>query len=407
MSSPVQSLPATMPLAFSDFTVVTSLGRGRDNTVVALREGRSALASCTFDDFPFPTYVGEIAGLDAAPLRGEFAGFDCRNNRLAAITLREDNFIESVAVARQRHGAARIGVFVGTSTSGLQQTEAAYRRLDPITGRLPPDFDYSRTHNTYSLARFVREALGLAGPAFVVSTACAATAKVFATAARMIAADVCDAAVVGGADTLCATTLYGFHSLGVMSEEPCRPFNSERCGISIGEAAGFVLLERPDHRHGADTILLLGYGESSDAYHMSSPHPEGLGARLALEAALASAGMKPDAIDYINLHGTATSVGDSAEDRAVFDVFGAATPCNSTKGFAGHTLGASGVVEAAFCALAMQNEFVPGSPHTRSVDPRLKSRYVREGYPVHIERVVSNSFGFGGANCSIVLGIAT
>ena len=184
MSSPVQPLPATMPLAFSDFTVVTSLGRGRDNTVVALREGRSALASCTFDDFPFPTYVGEIAGLDAAPLRGEFAGFDCRNNRLAAITLREDNFIESVAVARQRHGAARIGVFVGTSTSGLQQTEAAYRRLDPITGRLPPDFDYSRTHNTYSLARFVREALGLAGPAFVVSTACAATAKVFATAAQ-------------------------------------------------------------------------------------------------------------------------------------------------------------------------------------------------------------------------------
>ena len=223
----------------------------------------------------------------------------------------------------------------------------------------------------------------------------------------MIAADVCDAAVVGGADTLCATTLYGFHSLGVMSEEPCRPFDSERCGISIGEAAGFVLLERPDHRHGADAILLRGYGESSDAYHMSSPHPEGLGARIALEAALASAGMKPDAIDYINLHGTATSVGDFSEDRAVFDVFGAATPCNSTKGFAGHTLGASGVVEAAFCALAMQNGFVPGSPHTRSVDPRLKSRYVREGYPVHIERVVSNSFGFGGANCSIVLGIAT
>ncbi|MGH6968904.1 MAG: beta-ketoacyl synthase N-terminal-like domain-containing protein, partial [Stellaceae bacterium] len=244
------------------------------------------------------------------------------------------------------------------------------------------------------------------GPAFVVSTACAATAKVFGSAARMIAAGLCDAAVVGGADTLCATTLYGFQSLGVMADEPCRPFDAERRGLSLGEAAGFVLLERPVGRVEADTILLCGVGESSDAYHMSSPHPDGLGARLAMERALATAGLEPAEIDYINLHGTATPVGDAAEDRAVFDLFGAESPCSSTKGFAGHTLGASGVVEAVFCALGIRHDFLPGSPHTRTVDPELKSQYVREGRRARLNRVMSNSFGFGGANCSLVLGRA-
>jgi len=402
MSNAARSSSA-MPLALSDFSIVTSLGAGRAQTIDALRAGRSALAPCTFETLPFPTYVGEIAGLDAHSINGEMAGFDCRNNRLAAMTLRQDGFADSVAAARERYGSDRIGVFAGTSTSGLLKTETAYRRRDPTTGRLPPEFDYARTHNTYSLARFVRAALDLAGPAFVVSTACAATAKVFGSAARMIAAGVCDAAVVGGADTLCATTLFGFHALGVMADEPCRPFDASRRGISIGEAAGFVLVERPSDGHHADTILLTGVGESSDAYHMSSPHPEGIGARLAMERALEAAGLGPSAIDYINLHGTATPVGDAAEDRAVFDLFGAGTPGSSTKGFSGHTLGASGAIEAIFCALGIQHDFLPGSPHTRTVDPAFKSQYVREGRRARINRAMSNSFGFGGANCSLVL----
>lgn len=398
--------PVMPPLAVRDFTVVTSLGAGRAATLAALRERRSGLQRCAFDAVPFATYVGEIAGLDAVPLDHGLAGFDCRLNRLAALTLRQDGFAESVAAARDRYGAERIGVFLGTSTSGLLQTELAYRRRDAQTGGLPADFNYARTHNTYSLASFVRTALRLAGPAFVVSTACAATAKVFGSAARMIAAGLCDAAVVGGADTLCATTLYGFHSFGVMSDEPCRPFDAERRGISIGEAAGFVLLERPTDRIGEDTVFLLGVGESTDAYHMSSPHPEGTGARLAMERALAAAGVDPGEIDYVNLHGTATPVGDAAEDRAVADVIGTATPCNSTKGFAGHMLGASGVVEATFCALGIQHGFMPGSPHTRTVDPAFRSGYLRDGGPARVDRVLSNSFGFGGANCSVVLGRA-
>jgi 3-oxoacyl-[acyl-carrier-protein] synthase-1 len=394
------------PLAFSASALVTALGDGDAATIAALRAGRSALAKCRFDAVPFETQIGEIAGLEAGALLGDLAGFDCRNNWLAARALAQDGFADHVAAARARYGAARIGVFVGTSTSGLLQTEMAYRNRDSADGALPAGFDYARTHNTYSLARFVRAACHLAGPAFVVSNACAATAKGFASASRSIAAGICDAAIVGGADTLCATTLYGFHALGVLAEEPCRPFDVARNGISIGEAAGFVLLERADARTDADTVMLLGVGESSDAHHMSSPHPEGIGARLAMERALAAAGLQPEAIDYINLHGTATPLGDAAEDHAVFDLFGSGTACSSTKGFTGHTLGASGVVEAIFCALAIRHGFLPGSPHTKTLDPALRSRFVTAGHSARIDRAISNSFGFGGANCSLVLGRA-
>ena len=393
------------PLALRDFTLATCLGAGRGPTVDVLRAGASGLSPCRFAGVFFPTHVGEVFGLDQ-PLRGDFAGFDCRNNRLAALALGQDGFTASLAAARERYGAARIGVFLGTSTSGLRRAEEAYECRD-ADGRLPADFDYARTLNTYSLARFVRAALDITGPAFVVSTACAATAKVFASAARMIAAGVCDAALVGGADTLCETTLYGFRSLGVVADEPCRPFDADRRGISIGEAAGFVLLEKPRARGDDDAVLLLGIGESSDAYHMSSPHPEGIGARQAMERALTSAGVSAAAIDYINLHGTATPVGDAAEDHAVFDLFGPHTPCSSTKGFTGHTLGASGAVEAIFAALAIQHGFMPGSPHTRTVDPAFKSCYLCVGAPARVDRVISNSFGFGGANCSLVLGRGT
>ena len=398
------SVTPAMPLAMTATTIVSSLGRGTAATLAALRDGRSGLAPCTFDDVPFPTYVGAIAGLDDEPIVGNLAGFDCRNNRAAAVALRQDGFADAVAAARARYGTTRIGVFVGTSTSGLHQAESAYRRCDPVTGRLPPDFDYDRTHNTYSLGRFVRASLGLTGPAFVVSAACASTAKVFASAARMIAAGICDAAIVGGADTLCATTLFGFHALGVVAETPCRPFDVARCGISIGEGAGFILLERASDRAGSDDVSLLGYGESADAFHMSSPHPEGIGARLAMERALSAAGLAPAAIDYVNLHGTATPAGDAAEDHAVFDLFNTVVPCSSTKGFTGHALGASGVIEAIFAMLAIQHAFVPGSPHTATVDPEVRCRYERDGVAGRIDRAISNSFGFGGANCSLVLG---
>jgi 3-oxoacyl-[acyl-carrier-protein] synthase I len=394
------------PLALSPFALVTCLGAGEAATLAALREGRSGLVPCDFDTLPLAAWAGEAAGFDDAPLTGNWISFDCRNNRLAALALAQDGFLNIVEDTKTRYGAARIGLFLGTSTSGILQTETAYRARN-LDGALPPGLDYGRTHNTYALGHFVRAFLGLRGPAFVISTACAATSKVFASAARMIEAGLCDAAIVGGADTLCATTLFGFHALGVMAEGPCRPFDAARSGISIGEAAGFALLERPGPRHDDETILLLGTGESADAYHMSSPHPDGAGARRAMELALKDARLQAKNIDYVNLHGTATLAGDAAEDRAMSGLFGNEVPCNSSKGFTGHTLGASGVVGAAICALSLRHQFLPGSPHTRQRDPAFASNYLTIGRAAPLDIAMSNAFGFGGVNCSLILGRAS
>ncbi len=389
------------PLALSHMCIVSSVGFGQDATLAALRSGQSGLRPCHFETVTLPTWTGEIEALDNVRLPAEYAAFDCRNNRLAEIALGQDGFIDAVGAAIQRYGAARVGLFVGTSTSGILQTEQAFRARDGESGALPAGFNYEQTHNSGSLAAYLRARLGIEGPAFVISCACASSAKAFGNASRMIAAGLCDAAIVGGADSLCLTTLYGFHSLNLNAPGPCRPFDVARDGISIGEAAGFVLLERDG---GKDGVRLLGVGESNDAHHMSSPHPEGVGARLAMERALTSAGLQPASIDYINLHGTATRVGDIAEDLAVFGLFGEATARGSTKGHTGHTLGAAGIVEAIIAALAIRENLLPGSPHTETIDPAFHGRYQLHSEPARIDRVLSNSFGFGGSNCSLVLG---
>ncbi|HEY3847929.1 MAG TPA: beta-ketoacyl-[acyl-carrier-protein] synthase family protein [Acetobacteraceae bacterium] len=392
------------PLRLSHFSIVSSIGAGQAATLSSLLAGRSGLRPCHFETVDLPTYVGEVEALGDVRLPEAFAAFDCRNNRLAEKALGQDGFEHAVATAVARYGARRIGLFLGTSTSGILRAELAYRARDAATGMLPPAFDYARTQNTGSLAAYLRPRLGIEGPSFVVSCACASTAKVFGTAARMIQAGLCDAAIVGGADSLCLTTLYGFHALALNAPGPCRPFDTARDGISIGEAGGFALLEKP-HSHSTDNnILVLGVGESNDAYHMSSPHPEGVGARLAMERALAAAGLAPSAIDYINLHGTATRVGDTAEDMAVSALFGGDTPCSSTKGYTGHTLGAAGIVEAIISALAIRHGVLPGSAHTETVDPSFGARYQLAIAPARIDTVLSNSFGFGGSNCSLILG---
>ncbi|MGD0432788.1 MAG: beta-ketoacyl-[acyl-carrier-protein] synthase family protein [Acetobacteraceae bacterium] len=393
------------PLALSHMCIVSSVGFGQDATVSALESGRSGLRPCRFESIDLPTWTGEIEALDNIRLPAAYAPFECRNNRLAEIALAQDGFADAVRAAVERYGADRIGLFLGTSTSGIAQTEHAFRARDKLTGNLPDGFHYEQTHNTGSLAAFMRVRLGIMGPAFVVSCACASSAKAFGNASRMIASGLCDAAVVGGADSLCLTTLYGFHSLNLNSPGPCRPFDAHRDGISIGEAAGFVLLERTP-RDDADRVYLLGVGESNDAHHMSSPHPEGAGARLAMERALGSAGLRPRDIDYINLHGTATRVGDVAEDNAVFGLFGEAPARGSTKGHTGHTLGAAGVIEAIISALAIRDGLLPGSPHTETIDPAFRGRYQVASERAKIDRVLSNSFGFGGSNCSLVLGRA-
>lgn len=390
------------PLFISHFTLANSLGLGLAATLDAMRSRRSGLSACQFEDVDLETYIAKVPALDDYAIRSDLAAHDCRNNRLAQLGLEQDGFAEAVAAAKRSYGAHRIGVFLGTSTSGILQTELAYRRLDPQTGQLPPDFQYAETQNSYSLAGFVARYLGLTGPSFVVSSACSSSAKVFANAARMMAAGVCDAVVVGGVDSLCLSTLYGFNSLGLVSRLPCRPYDAERDGISVGEGAGFALIERM--RPDAQGMLLLGVGESSDAYHMSTPHPEGLGAQLAMHRALASAGLAADDIDYINLHGTATRSNDTSEGKAIAEVFGSRVPCSSTKGWTGHLLGAAGITEAIISMLTIEHGFIPGSLNTQQLDPALEIDYRIEGSSARVVRILSNSFGFGGSNCSLVLG---
>lgn len=393
------------PLALSAYTLTTCLGRGIDATREALRAERSALAPCAFETVQLDTWIGEVAGVDDQRLPEALARYDCRNNRLTLMGLETDGFGDRVREATARYGADRVGVFLGTSTAGILQTELAYRHRDPATGALPDDFHYRTTHNAFSLAEFTRDHFGLTGMAMAISTACSSSAKVFAAAARQLALGTIDAAIVGGVDTLCLTTLYGFASLQLTSKNPCRPYDASRDGISIGEGAAFALLER-NTAPVSGTVMLLGVGESSDAYHMSSPHPEGLGARMAMEAALRSAGLTPGDIDYINLHGTATPANDAAEGKAVAALFGDSVPGNSTKGYMGHTLGAAGAIEALVCAMALTDGRLPGSPGTGALDPSIPIRYQLRGEDRPLRHALSNSFGFGGSNCSLILGVA-
>jgi 3-oxoacyl-[acyl-carrier-protein] synthase I len=391
------------PLALTSFSATSAIGRGLDATLASLRAQRSGLAPCHFETVTLDTCVGEVTGVDEVRLPALLSGFECRNNRLAWLALGQDGFADAVAQRVAHYGSQRIGVFLGTSTSGILETELAYRHRDPQTGALPPGFRYRGAHNTFSLAAFTRRALELAGPAVVISCACSSSAKVFASARRAIEAGLIDAAVVGGVDTLCLTTLYGFHSLQLVAPTPCRPFDTARDGISIGEAAAFALLERPGDALDSDSVLLLGTGESSDAYHMSAPPPDGRGARAAMQQALTAAGLEPQDIDYINFHGTGTPSNDAAEGLAVGNVLGREVPGSSTKGATGHALGAAGALEAVICALALKTGLLPAGVNTTQVDPGLPVNYLRENRSARLAHVMSNSFGFGGSNCSLIL----
>lgn len=396
--------PRAFPVAISRYTATSCAGHGIDALRVALERGQSGLRPNRFMDTGLTTWTGEVDGVDDEKLPALLAQHDCRNNRLAALALRQDGFAQAVEAAIARHGHDRVGVFLGSSTSGLLQTELAYRARD-ASGRLPGDLHYATTHNMFSLAGFVAARFGLTGMQSVGSVACASSAKVFATAARALHAGLVDAAIVGGVDTLCLTTLHGFGSLELLSSDVCRPYDAARNGISIGEAAAFALLQKTGDAP-RNAPILLGFGESSDAHHMSTPHPQGKGAMAAMHEALARAGCTVRDIDYINLHGTATPSNDASEDAAVTALFGDTVPVSSTKGLHGHTLGAAGALEAAVCLLAIEAQRAPAGLNVSRIDPALRANYLVDARRLSLRRVMSNSFGFGGANAALVFGAA-
>jgi len=395
-----QRLP---PLRITAYTTTTAAGPGKASLLSALQAGRTALRPNDFGPGPLATWIGRVSSVESTALPKPLAPWDCRNNRLAWLGLVADDFIDAAHAARERYGPARVALVLGTSTSSIGATEDAYRNLD-AQGGFPAGNRNPRVHTPHSLASFVQEALALEGPCVTVSTACSSSAKVFASAERMLRLGLVDAAIVGGVDTLCGSVLFGFNALQLVAPGPCRPFDEARDGISIGEAAGFALLERAPASEAGDGLALLGYGESSDAHHMSTPHPEGLGAELALDEALARAGVNASEIDHVNLHGTASAKNDEVEAALVARRFPARTHASSTKGFTGHTLGAAGIVEAAASLLAIEHGFLPGMATTRRLDAACGPQIRIEPARGPVRLALSNSFGFGGNNCVLVFG---
>lgn len=389
-----------MNLYLQTLGLACALGRDRAEVAANLfaADGPRGVAATDLVTPGRPLPLGRVPGpLD--PLGDLPPALRGRNNALLALALAP--LRPAVAAAVARHGPERVAVVLGTSTSGVGESEEAQRhRL--AHGDWPGAFHYAQ-QEMGTPARFVAQALGLRGPAHVISTACSSSAKAMASAARLLRAGLADAVVTGGADSLCAFTVAGFAALGAVSDARCNPFSAQRRGINIGEGAALFLLGREP-----GPVRLTGWGESSDAHHMSAPDPAGAGPEAAIRAALARAGLAPEDIDYVNLHGTATIQNDAMESRMVHRVFGAGTPASSTKPLTGHALGAAGALEAAIAWLALAEN--PGRrlpPHwwDGEADPALAPLHLvapGETAP-RLRRILSQSFAFGGSNAALVL----
>jgi len=395
------------PLAISAHGLVCAAGTGLPALQRLLAADGSALAPLSSGDAgaaPLPSWVGRVPGLDdaATALPPPWSAWDCRATRLAFRGLQADGFIDAVAAARRRHGAARVGLVLGTAASTIGASEQAYRQLAP-DGGFPQALRHPALNTLHAPADFVQQVLQLEGPCLTVSTACSSSAKAFAVAERWLRLDLADAVVVAGLDALGDSLLYGFHALQLVSPEPCRPFDAGRRGISVGEAAGYALLER-----GPGALQLVGHGESNDAHHMSTPHPQGLGAERALDDALARAGLQAADVGYANLHGTASTRNDEVEAALVARRYAAGVHASATKGATGHTMGAAGIVEALVCLLALRDGLCAGSPGTAAADPALGDAFARQFSPQAALRAVqvaaSHSFGFGGNNAVLLFG---
>lgn len=390
------------PLSIAAHTLTHALGTGADALWNAITTQQSGLRKnghswCTLD-----CWVGASPEVDSVRLPEELQRWDCRNHRLVWLALQDPQFSEILEQCKSELGPSRVGLVMGTSTSGIRSTEIAYAERK-ASGQWPESYSFQHTHSTDALCRFVSQTLGLHGPSVGIASACASSAKVFLTAQRWLALGLVDAVLVGGADSLCLSTLHGFNALQLLSDEPCRPFDARRKGISIGEAAGFVLLTR--EQRATHEIHFLGGGESSDAHHITAPHPEGQGAHQAMAMALSAAKLEPHDLHYINAHGTATPSNDRAEAAALEALLvGSKVPVSSTKGYTGHTLGAAGITEAILTIEALKRQILPALFDLEQPDPGSTLNLIKTSRPARLNYAMSNNFGFGGTNCSLIFG---
>ncbi|QSA98868.1 beta-ketoacyl-ACP synthase [Methylococcus sp. EFPC2] len=393
--------PRIAPVAVAAYQCVSAAGDDVDALYRALADNVCRLGPIELFPLPFETMVGEVR-TELPAIRPQLSRYDCRNARLALKALNQDGFRAQVEDAANRYGTERVGVVLGTSTSGIYDSEVAYVRL-LREGHMPEDFHFMTRHAPQATAEFLRDELGLSGPCYAISTACSSSAKALAAGQRLIASGFCDAVLVAGVDTLCRLTLRGFNSLELISPTPAAPMDRRRRGINIGEAAGLLLLEKT-HSGNADKPRLLAVGESSDAHHMSAPHPEGAGAVLAMRRALELAGLEAADVGYVNLHATATPQNDLAEAKAIAQVFPQGVPFSGIKGLLGHTLGAAGAVEAVVSLLALERELIPGTCGLQEPDPNCAIDVLAQPrLGAKLRHVLSNSFGFGGNNAAVLL----
>lgn len=383
----------------NELGVLCALGASKEAVLNALRSGDAP--GMRPDARWSPTGAPLLNGQVDAPLPSLAhapPAFQSRNNQLLLAALEQIRPAVERAIAQ--HGASRVGVVLGTSTSGIAETEAAFfdRARD---GAFPERFHYAQME-IGSPSEFLSRELGLCGPAFTLSTACSSSAKALLSARRLLRAGLCDAVVTGGADSLCRFTNAGFLALEAVSPERCRPFEKDRQGINIGEGAALFLMTREGRGP-----RLSGGGESSDAHHLSAPHPDGVGAAAAMRAALEDAGLSAGDVGYLNAHGTATAQNDAMEGRALHEVLGASVPVSSTKPLSGHTLGAAGALEAAFLWLLLSapDGPLPAQRWVGARDPSLPALTFAEGPMARppLRHALSNSFGFGGSNATLLL----
>jgi 3-oxoacyl-[acyl-carrier-protein] synthase-1 len=387
-----------MKLYLNDLGLLCAAGQSRHEVMANILAGdRNGLIEC--DDFGINTVVGqchaELPTIDEA-----FIHYECRNNRLLLAALAQIR--QSVDYFINKYGNDRIGVVLGTSTSGVRSTEQALA-YQAAHGELPVNFHYKQQQMGAG-ADFLAAYLKITGPAYLISTACSASGKAFASARRLINLDLCDAVIVGGADSLCGLTINGFAALDSLSTGHCKPFGKHRNGINIGEAAClFVLSKEPG------PVMLSGIGANSDAYHFSAPDPNGTGVTKAMQMALQNANLSPEAIDYINLHGTATVLNDAMESKAVHGLFGTNIPASSSKGMTGHTLGVAAALELGLCWMLLtendDNQLIPNINGDELDETLPPLHLVKTGECAcrNIQHCQSNSFAFGGSNVSIVI----
>ncbi|WP_295892257.1 beta-ketoacyl-[acyl-carrier-protein] synthase family protein [uncultured Vibrio sp.] len=394
-----------MPTIIRDCGFISAMGSTDQEIKLSIMDSRHA--NMLQDTSTLNTQTETVVGRVATPLADipvQFKRYQSRNNQLALSALLKIETTVQSAIAQ--FGSNRIAVVIGTSTSGISDGESAYKQhLD--SNQFPSDFDYTK-QELGNTSEFIAQYLGTTGPCYSISTACSSSGRVFITAKRMLNAGLVDAVIVGGVDTLCQLTLNGFNGLEALSTSLCQPFSANRNGINIGESAALMLLSHqaienqltPENKH----IALLGAGDSSDAHHISAPHPDGHGAIKAMQNALDDAGLEANDIGYINAHGTATPLNDSMESKAIHHVFGENTLVSSTKPLTGHTLGAASATEAAIAWYILNYDLPLPKQGCNDKASDIDIRLVEEECKLDKKAILSNSFAFGGNNISLIFG---